>query len=251
MASPRIARWQRLVVEAFTQRLLLKATAAALAIIVWLIVTAKEPTEDVVPVRFAPVLDSTLALRDPPPPIGAIVAGRGEDRLKLYSTPLVIRRPIANDVPDTLVVDLSPRDVEIPPSLAGAVIVRAVTPSSLTLRFERTTSRIVPVASQLRVDPAAGAFTIRFEPESVQITGPRQVVARVDRVWTVRSTLPPDDSLPHLVDIDTARLGARVKPTQVKAYITRLTAAAPQPATPVTASPGAAPRSGGGGGTKH
>jgi hypothetical protein len=227
MPSPRVARWQRRLVDAFTRRLLLKGTAVALAIIIWTIVTAKEPTEDVVPVRFAPELDSTLALRDPPPPIGAIVAGRGEDLLKLYSTPLVVRRPIANDVPDTLVIDLSPRDVEIPPSLGGAIIVRAVTPSSLTLRFERTTTRIVPVASQLRVDPGSGSYTVRFEPESVQVIGPRQVIARLERVWTVRSVIPADDSLPHLVDIDTARLGARVKPSQVKAYVTRLTAVVP------------------------
>ena len=240
MASPQMVRWQRRIVDAFTRRLLLKGTAGVLAIIVWLIVTAKEPTEDVVPVRFAPELDSTLALRDPPPPIGAIVAGRGEDLLKLYSTPLVIRRPIANNVPDTLVMDLSPRDVEIPPGLGGSIIVRAVTPASLTLRFERTVSRTVPVVSQLRVDPPDASYTLRFEPESVQVTGPRQLLSRVDRVWTVRSTIPANDSLPHLVDIDTARLGARVKPTQVKAYITRLTAVVPAPAappSPVVAAP--------------
>jgi len=235
-----MARWQRLAVEAITQRLLLKGTAVSLAIVVWLIVTAKEPSEQVVPVRFAPELDSSLALRDPPPAIGAIVAGRFEDLLKLYNTPLVVRRPIANNVPDTLVVDLSPRDVQIPPSLDGAIIVRAVTPSSLTLRFERTTSRTVPVASQLRVDPAVGAYTVRFEPESVQVIGPRQVVSRLDRVWTVRSSIPAADSLPHLVDIDTARLGARVKPAQVKAYVTRLTAIVP-PTSPTPTAVGTAP----------
>ena len=232
MPSPRVARWQRRVVDAFTRRLLLKGTAVVLAVIVWLIVTAKEPTEDFVPVRFAPELDSTLALKDPPPPINAIVAGQREDLLKLYSSPLVVRRTIANDVPDTLVVDLSPRDVVIPPNL-GAIIVRAVTPSSLTLRFERNTTRIVPVASQLRVDPGSASYTVRFEPESVQVIGPRQVISHLDRVWTVRSVIPADDSLPHLVDIDTARLGARVKPTQVKAYITRLTAAVPAAPAPV------------------
>jgi hypothetical protein len=245
MPSPRVARWQRRIVDAFTRRLLLKGTAVALAIIVWLIVTAKEPTEDVVPVRFAPQLDSTLALRDPPPQIGAIVAGNREELLKLYSTPLVVRRPIANDVPDTLVIDLSPRDVEIPPNLGGAIIVRAVTPSSLTLRFERNTTRIVPVLSQLRVDPGVGSsYTVRFEPESVQVIGPRQVIARLDRVWTVRSVIPADDSLPHLVDIDTARLGARVKPAQVKAYVTRLTAVVPT-AAPLATPSASTPHAGG------
>jgi YbbR domain-containing protein len=211
--------WKRRLTEAFTRRLALKGTAFALAIVLWLIATAKEPTENVVPVRFEPALDSTLALRDPPPAISALVAGRGEDLLKLYSTPLVFRRAIATGVPDTLVVDLSPRDIEVPSELEGHIIVRDVQPRSLMLRFEVTSTRMVPVRSQLLVAASDGAYGVQFEPDSVEVSGPRQVVARIDHVWTVRTTIPADDSLPHLVDIDTTRLQARVRPKQVKARL--------------------------------
>lgn len=223
--------WKRRLREAFTQRLLLKGTAFVLAIVLWLIATAKEPTEDLVPVRFAPALDSSLSLRDPPPAIRALVAGPGEDLLRLYATPLTFRRAIATGVPDTLVIDLAPGDIEVPAELEGRVFVRAVQPSSVTLRFETTVTRVVPVRSQILVAPASGAYAVRFEPDSVEVSGPRQVVARVDHVSTVRATIPPDDSLPHLVDIDTTDLTARVKPLQVKVYVLRqpTTAAADPP----------------------
>jgi hypothetical protein len=48
-------------------------------------------------------------------------------------------------------------------------------------------------------------------------------------VTTARVAIPATDSLPHLVDIDTTRLGLRVKPSQVKVHLvpTPATAAAP------------------------
>ena len=221
MVGARISpSWQRRIADAFTKRLLLKATALVLAIVLWLIATAKEPATDFVPVRFTPGLDSSVALRDPPPPIRALVAGRGEDLLKLYQTPLVITRLIANDVPDTLAIDLSPADVHLPAGLENAIIVRDVQPRVLTLHFETSSTRHVPVRSQVRVEPAGSSYAVRFEPESVEVSGPRRAVLRVTHVETVRATIPGNDSIPHLVDLDTTRLGARVRPAQVKVYVT-------------------------------
>jgi hypothetical protein len=211
--------WQRRVSDAFTQRLLLKGTAISVAIILWLIATAKEPTQDLVPVRFVPTLDSTLALRDEPPSIQALVAGRGEDLLKLYSTPLVLTRAIASDVPDTLVIDLRPGDVVVPAGLEGNIIVRDVQPRSVMLRFETTSTRLVPVRSRVRLDPPSPGWRVRFEPESVEVSGPRQMVAQLTSVSTVNATIPAGDSVPHLVDVDTARLGVRVRPVQVKVHV--------------------------------
>jgi hypothetical protein len=199
---------------------LLKATALVLAIVLWLIATAKEPATDFVPVRFNPALDSSVALLDPPPPIRALVAGRGEDLLKLYQTPLVITRAIANDVADTLAIDLSPADVRLPAGLENAIIVRDVQPRVLTLHFETSSTRHVPVRSQVRGEPAGVPFSVRFEPESVEVSGPRRAVQRVTHVQTMRASIPVGDSIPHLVDLDTAKLGARVKPAQVKVYVT-------------------------------
>ena len=224
------SHWRRRVTEALTQRLALKGTAVLLSVVLWFIVSAKEPTEDFVRVRFAPTLDSSLVLRDPPPPIFALVSVNGRrDLLKLNATPPVIRREISASTPDTVVVDLQVSDVELPAGTDAQV--RDIQPKRLTLRFEPTSTRVVAVRSAVLVatDSAAavdGPLTVRVEPESVEVSGPRQRILGLKEVTTVRSLIPAGDSLPHLVDIDTAGLGVRVKPGQVKVQL-----APPRPAT--------------------
>ena len=205
------------VKAALTERIGLKASAVALAIALWFVVGAREPTEDVAAVRFAPQLDSALVLRDPAPPIRALVVGRPSEILKLANTPLAIRRPIANDVPDTVVVDLRPSDVEVPEGVS--VIVRDVQPHSVTLHFEPTTTRRVAVQSAVIVAGAGASTVVRLDPESVTVLGPRRAVAQLRVVRTIVATLPID-TLPHLIDLDTAGLGGlgvSVRPIQVKA----------------------------------
>ena len=222
------APWRRRVVAAFTERLALKASAVLLAIVLWFVVGAREPREEYAPVRFAPRLDSTLVLRDPTPPIRAHVLGRPSEILKLATQPLVIRRQIAGDAPDTLVLPLRPSDVEVP---AGAdVIVREVYPQSVTLHFEPRSSRRVPVRSSIMARmplQMSQEIAVRLEPESVTVLGPRRAVAGIQFVRTVMDSIVVD-TLPHLVDLDTAGLGATVRPTQVKArFVRRAPAAVP------------------------
>lgn len=211
---------QRRIVAAFTERLPLKATAVFLAIILWFVVNAKEPQLELVPVRFVPVLDSSLVLRDGVPPLQAIVAGSPKQLIRLTSNPPVIRRTITADAPDTVVVDLRPDDVTLPDGVDA--VVRDIQPRSVTLRFESIWSRKVRVNSAIDVALPAGAgpVTTVFDPDVVEVTGPRHLLLRIPSVRTVKTTLPYPDSLPHLVDIDTAGFGeARVKPAQVKAQV--------------------------------
>jgi hypothetical protein len=228
--------WRRRVVAAFTQNIALKASAVLLAIALWFVVAAREPTEEVVGVRFVPVLDSSLVLRDPPPAIRALVIGRANEVLKLSTNPLVIRRTVASDVPDTLVVSLRASDVEVPEGVE--VLVRDLEPRAMTLTFEATANRVVPVRSALvtaRVPGTVGALPLaraRLEPESVTIAGPRRTVTRVRFVNTVADTISPYDTIPHLVDVDTARLGVTVRPPQIKATLTHAVVRRAPPASP-------------------
>jgi hypothetical protein len=199
----------------FTEHLALKAAAVFCAVVLWFVISAKEPQTVLVPVRFETMLDSSLVLRDPPPTIEALIAGSPNDLIKLGANPPVIRRQITADAPDTLVIDLRPADVTLPDGVDG--VVRDVSPRSVTLRFETTWSRRLPVRSALTVAPAPTA-PLRFDPESVDVTGPRRAIARMTSVNTVQATISLVDSLPHLVDLDTTGLGpgVRLKPTQVR-----------------------------------
>ena len=225
-----IPTWRRRLTEAFTQRLALKGTALLLAVVLWFIVTAKEPNQDLVDVQFAPQLDSSLVLKDPPPTIHALVVGTPQELLKLFAHPLVIKRQIAANSPDTVVVDLATSDVELPAGVDA--IVRGVEPRSVTLRFESTSSRIIPVRSAVQVVAdslhPSPPVAVRLEPDRVEVSGPRQRVLGMEYVVTVHVAIPANDSLPHLVDIDTTRLGLRVRPSQVKVHLV--------PSAPATAS---------------
>lgn len=219
-ASRQSTSWQRRLTAAFTERLALKGMAIFLAVVLWFVVNAKEPQLELVRVRFVVTLDSSLVLRDPPPDLQAVVAGSPRELIKLTSSPPVVRRQITSGAPDTLVLDLRPEDVTLPDGVEA--VVRDVQPRSMTLRFESTWSRRVPVQSMIEMTPTDWPWpvTVRLDPESVQVSGPRHVVLRVRYVPTVQTTINLPDSLPHLVDLDTARLGLRVRPTQIKVQVT-------------------------------
>jgi hypothetical protein len=228
--------WDRRLRATFTERLELKVTAIVLAIVLWFMVSARETTEEIVGVRFAPQLDSSLALQEAPRPISALVIGRRGELLKLVANAPIIRRPIDDEVPDTVSIELRPGDVELPPNVDARV--RDVQPRRLTLYFLSDLTRLVPVRPPPESSPegTARAATIRFEPESVRVVGPRRAVARIAAVHPVRSALAARDSGTYLAAIDTGSLGVRVRPARVMAIITPSVNGGPASGGPVADS---------------
>jgi hypothetical protein len=208
--------WDHRLRATFTERLELKVTAIVLAIVLWFMVSARETTEEIVGVRFAPQLDSSLALREPPRAVSALVIGRRGELMKLVANAPTIRRPIDDEVPDTLSLDLRPADVELPPNVDARV--RDIQPRRLTLYFQSDLTRLVPVRPPPDMPLDAGT-TMRFEPESVRVAGPRRSVARIAAVHPARQTMPPGDSGTFLVSLDTGALGVRVRPARVMAIL--------------------------------
>jgi hypothetical protein len=212
--------WDHRLRSTFTERLELKVTAIVLAVVLWFMVSARETTEEIVGVRFAPQLDSSLALREAPRAVSALVIGRRGELMKLVANAPTIRRPIDDEVPDTLSLDLRPSDVELPPNVDARV--RDVQPRRLTLYFQSDLTRLVPVRPppDTLADGGGGRGpTIRFEPESVRVAGPRRSVARIAAVHPVRLALPANDSGTFLVPLDTGTLGVRVRPARVMAIV--------------------------------
>jgi len=88
--------WRRRLHDVTTERLGLKAIALVLALLLWIVVSLREPTEGYISVRITPVLDSSLVLMGNAPQVRALVSGRAADLVKLYSTPLVLRRTVSS-----------------------------------------------------------------------------------------------------------------------------------------------------------
>lgn len=214
---------RRRVTAAFTEQIGLKAAALFLAVVLWMVVNVKEPDIQLVAVRFTPVLDSSLVLRDRLPAVSALIAGSPKQLIKLASSLPTIRRQITAETPDTLVIDLRPEDVTLPDGVDA--VVQEVSPRSLTLRFESTWTRRVPVRSAIDISTTngpPGPLATNIDPANIEVTGPRHLVAQVQFVRTMKTTIPFPDSLPHLVDLDTTGLGpgVRLRPGQVKVLVT-------------------------------
>lgn len=215
--------WRRRTREIITERLGLKLIALLVAALLWLVVNARQPTEGFVSVRLVPVLDSSLVLLDEPRPLEALVAGRAADLVKLYSTPLSVRRSVGGDVPDTLVLDVSPADVRVPAGLVGAVRVLDLQPRSVTLRFESRASRRISVVNEgrimLQTDSGPRLAVVEFEPQSVRVTGARRAVRRLRGIRPHSLLIAAGDSVVRLAELDTVGTGLRVQPVQVRVRV--------------------------------
>jgi len=220
-ATVSLQRWLK---AALVERLGYKAAALFFAVVLWLVVSAEEPSEEVVPVQLEASFDSGRVLTSTRPELRALVAGRARDLIKLYEKPPVVRRVVTDDAPDSVAVDLRPADVYIPPDVDA--VVRDIQPRTLVLVFDVTSTRRVPVANKVRVSIAnrAGVTPTRVTrvvPDSVTITGPRRVVNRVPFVATVDQTVTVHDTGDFIIPLDVKRLaaGVRVQPTEVRLFV--------------------------------
>ena len=223
--SAATASWQRWLKALLTERLGYKGAALFFAVVLWLVVSAEEPSEEVVPVQLEASFDTVRVLTSARPELRALVAGRARDLIKLYEKPPVVRRAVTDDAPDSVAVDLKPADVYIPPDVDA--VVRDIQPRTLVLVFDVTSTRRVPVANKVRVAIAdrpggmTGARLTRMVPDSVTITGPRRLVNTVPFVATVDQTVTVRDTGDFIIPLDVKRLaaGVRVQPTEVRLFV--------------------------------
>jgi hypothetical protein len=154
--------FKRKLRDAFTERLLLKFAALFFALVLWLVVSAEEPTEEVLGVRFEPALDSGVVISGDVPNVRALVLGRGREILKLYNAAPVIHRRVRSGLRDSVRLELGPADVDLPAGVTAAV--RDVRPRVVMLKLRR----VVPLVSSdtvTDVDPTTSA-------DSAQVAGP-------------------------------------------------------------------------------
>lgn len=212
-----------------TARMPLKLAALFFALVLWLAVSAEEPTEEWVDVRVALVHDSSVTLVDSVPAVQALVVGRGRDLLKLYTTLPVLRRVIDADTATRVTLSLRPGDVDLPSNVDARV--RDVRPAAMSMRVRITESRRVPVRSAVELTPDSGFHVIgmpNVEPDSVDVRGPREAVRKLTAVYTERRQVDVHDTLTDVVvPVDTAGLRMRVSPPQVKIRILGARDAAP------------------------
>ena len=200
-----------------TDNLWLKGVSLGLAVLLWYVITQKEPTASLIPVQLNLRLDSSLALRQPPTEIFAVVQATPTELARLEGRSATITRSINADTPDTLILSLSRNDVVLPDNLGDARITD-IRPKSVRLEFVQTLTRRVPVRSGIRIVGMDSILQplVRIEPDRVEIRGPRAAVQQLAFIRTDTTVIAATDSLPHQVALDTAGLGIIAKPAQVR-----------------------------------
>lgn len=189
----------------------LKALAFALAVLLWVVVTADQPTTGwfTVPLEVV-VTDPNYQLRtdDLPDEVEVRFAGPGRDLFDIALRRPTLRLAI-NDVEDEVEARaLEPRMVQFP----GQTAVNAldVRPAAVQLEFTRVESREVPIratiSSELGEDFAI-VDTLQANPGTVRLTGPVGQIQSITSVATEPFTLTPSDTVVNeVVPLDTTNL---------------------------------------------
>jgi hypothetical protein len=138
-----------------TERLPLKFAALFFALLLWVIVSAEEPTDEWVAVRSIVTVDSTFALADSVPRVQAQVVGRGRELLKLYTTAPEVRRAAPVEGDSVVTLELRPSDVDLPPGVDAHV--RDVRPRLLRLHVRRLVGRTAHARDSLETNISTGA----------------------------------------------------------------------------------------------
>jgi hypothetical protein len=229
----------------------IKFAALLLSLVLWMLVSAEEPTEKLVEVKVTVVTDSNVSLVSNIPVVQALVYGRGMDLFKLLASPPEVRRVVSADTPTEIQWDLRPGDVIIRGNNAD-VQIRDVTPRALELRFQVTEQRYLPVRALVLATADSNMRIIdglQLQPDSVLVRGPRGAVRRLGSVTTDRASITARDTLTEqVVPLDTAGLGlTAVIPASVHVRVAaERVAGAPSAAgsaAPVGTAPATAPDS--------
>ena len=175
------------VIRRLTQNWQLKFAAFALAVLIWIVVSADQVTTQWLPVGVdVDLRDPGMRLVEGPIPneVEVRFAGPGRDLWELaVNRPRLLLR--VTDAGDDQFFLLDPRMVRVPAGLQASA--QDVRPSSVRLRFLPLDSREVPVRIQVSAPPRDGLTlldTLTVAPRRVRVTGPAARVGEVREVLT-------------------------------------------------------------------
>lgn len=200
----------------------LKLLALALAVLLWIVVSADQVTSNWIPVPLeVRVLDPSYRLRDGSAPreVEVRFTGPGRDFLDLAIRRSPLQLNIA-EVSDTQeVFNLEPGMVQVPNQLS--VNPQDVRPGRVSLRFLRLEDRLVPVRVRVRNELGSEwtlVDSLRVEPARVRVRGPLSQLEDIEYISSRPITLSPgDSSFSRLVQLDTTALtGVRISSPSVR-----------------------------------
>lgn len=190
----------------------LKLLALALAVLLWIVVSAEQVTSHWIPVPLRveendPAFELVSPLEFPEVPVRFTGSGRDLMELAIRKPPLVLTLDQVQGASQEY--RLEPAMVRIPNQLA--VTAQEVRSPLVRLDFRRLAVRVLRVVPQVDRDDNDEwtlVDSLRVLPAQIELRGPAERVERLGAVQTVPFDLPAADStFSTIVRIDTAGLG--------------------------------------------
>ncbi len=164
----------------------IKLTALVLSAVLWAVVTAEEPTTQIVPVALELGLPEGRALAGALPQVQALYAGSSRELFKLYGESPTINKLLPDTLQgSTFILELATSDLVTPPGADVNAV--EVQPRLIQVQLDDAMERRVPVVSQVVVGADSGFAVVgrpRMVPESVTVRGPLAQVQRIRSIPT-------------------------------------------------------------------
>jgi YbbR domain-containing protein len=187
----------------------IKATALALATVLWAAVAAREPTTQIVDVSLRIQAPPGKIIVTPQPAVQASFNGTAGELFKLFLNPPAIRKAIPEThTGSTFSVELSPGDLTL--ATEAAVAPQWVRPRRFDVELDSLIQRYVAVEPQVTVEADSGyelVGPVVIQPESIAVSGPLSVVSTMTSIRTTAFELTGLSApLEGTVPFDTAGL---------------------------------------------
>jgi YbbR domain-containing protein len=207
----------------------LKIVSVVLAALLWLVVSGEQIVERAlrVPLEFTNLPAQLELVGDPPNVVDVRVRGSSGALGRIAGGELVAVLDLHTARPGQRLFHLTNVDVRAP---FGIQVVQ-VTPSNVSIRFEPSVTKVVPVVPGVEGDPAAGYAigTVTAEPATVEVVGPTSAlsglteaitepvsVAGAEQAVTETVTVGSPDPLIRLKTPQTARVTVAITAAPVE-----------------------------------
>jgi YbbR domain-containing protein len=162
----------------------LKILSLALAALIWLLVSGEQIVERAlrIPLEFTNLPAQLELLGEPPTVVDVRVRGSSGALSRIATGELVAVLDLRTARPGQRLFHLTGADVRAP---FGIGVVQ-ISPSNLSMVFEPSATKVVPVVPGVDGDPADGfvAGTVKADPATVEVIGPASAVARLTAAIT-------------------------------------------------------------------
>jgi len=162
----------------------LKVLSLALAALIWLLVSGEQIVERAlrIPLEFTNLPAQLELLGEPPTVVDVRVRGSSGALSRVATGELVAVLDLRTARPGQRLFHLTGADVRAP---FGIDVVQ-ISPSNLSIAFEPSATKIVPVVPGVEGDPADGyiAGTVKADPATVEVIGPASAVASLTTAIT-------------------------------------------------------------------